>query len=79
MHSTVFEDNNGVLGLATAPKMSPRTKHIGVKYHWFKSHVGEEKGVGIEKIDMQNQVADIFTKGLDPQTYQHVWKLLMGW
>ncbi len=37
--STVFEDNNGALTTATAVKMSPRTKHIGVKYHFFKSHI----------------------------------------
>ena len=30
VHSTIFEDNNGALGLATAPKLTPRTKHIGV-------------------------------------------------
>jgi hypothetical protein len=39
-HSTVFEDNNGALGLATAPKLTPRTKHITVRYHWFKSKIG---------------------------------------
>jgi hypothetical protein len=32
---TVFEDNNGALDLATAPKMRPRTKHIAIKYHQF--------------------------------------------
>jgi histone deacetylase 1/2 len=35
LHSMVFEDNNGALSLATAPKITPRTKHIGVKYHHF--------------------------------------------
>ena len=37
VHSTIFEDNNGALGLAISPKLTPRTKHIAVKYHWFKS------------------------------------------
>ena len=41
LHSTVFEDNNGALGLAKAPKLTPRTKHIAVKYHWFKDHIGK--------------------------------------
>jgi hypothetical protein len=35
LHSTVFEDNNGALSIATSPKISPRTKHIAVKYHHF--------------------------------------------
>ena len=41
LHSTVFEDNNGALGLAKAPKLTPRTKHIAVKYHWFKDNIGK--------------------------------------
>jgi hypothetical protein len=35
---TIFEDNNGALELAKAPKMCPRTKHIvAIKYHHFRS------------------------------------------
>ena len=30
-HSTVFEDNNGAIALATAPKMNARTMHIARK------------------------------------------------
>ncbi len=61
INSSVFEDNNGALTVALAPKMTPRTKHIAVKYHFFKDHIGEEKGVIIKKIDTDNQIADIFT------------------
>jgi hypothetical protein len=35
LRSTVFEDNDGTLTLATVPKMTLRTKHIGEKYFWF--------------------------------------------
>ena len=79
IHSTIFEDNNGTLGLATSPKMSPRTKHIGIKYHWFRSYIGKEKGYVIEKIESGNQKADIFTKGLSEVVLGRVRKLLMGW
>ncbi len=79
IHSTVFEDNNGALSLATAPKMSPRTKHIAVKYHFFRSHIGREKGIEIIKIDTKEQKADIFTKGLVADQFQALRKLLMGW
>jgi hypothetical protein len=40
--STVFEDNNGALGLATTPKLTPRTRHICVKYHFFKKHISSQ-------------------------------------
>ena len=33
--STVFEDNNGAQILATSPKMTPRSRHITVKYLFF--------------------------------------------
>ena len=39
MYSKVFEDNNGALILASTPQMTPRSKHIAVKYHFFKEHV----------------------------------------
>ena len=40
---TVFEDKNGAIELAKAPKMRPRTKNISIKYHHFRScvHQGE--------------------------------------
>ena len=79
LHSTVFEDNNGALGLAKAPKLTPRTKHIAVKYHWFKDHIGKEKGFDLVKVESAEQKADIFTKGLPVATFDHIRKLLMGW
>ena len=78
-HSTIFEDNNATIGLATAPKMTPRTKHIAIKYHWFRSYIGEEKGYKIQKIESENQKADLFTKGLSAEILGRVRKLLMGW
>ena len=60
--STIYEDNNGSIFLATNPRMTPTLKHIAVKYHWFRQHVGKE--LVIWKIESENQKADIFTKGL---------------
>jgi hypothetical protein len=79
LHSTIFEDNNGALGLATSPKMTPRTKHIAVKYHFFKDHIGEDKGIRIVRIDTEYQKADIFTKGLPFADFERIRGLLMGW
>jgi len=79
MHSTVFEDNNGALGLATSPRITPRTKHIAVKYHFFRNKIGKEKGIIIEKIDTAEQKADIFTKGMPSEGYRRIRKLMAGW
>ncbi len=77
--STVFEDNNGALSLAKSPKITPRTKHIGVKYHFFRSKIGEEHGILTEKMDTLEQIADIFTKGLPLAQFQALRKLLCKW
>ena len=81
VHSTIFEDNYGALGLATSPKLTPRTKHIGVKYHWFKSLIGESNGNEFikKKIESENQKADILTKGLPSETFKAIRKLVSGW
>ena len=65
--STIYEDNNGAIVVATSPRMDPASKHIAVKYNWFKQHVGKE--FVIRKIESQNQKADIFTKGLLGQLF----------
>jgi hypothetical protein len=77
--STVFEDNNGAITTATAVKMTPWTKHIAAKYHFFKSHINERNGISLAKIDTNLQKADIFTKGLSPQKLVEICKLLCGW
>ena len=76
-HSTIFEDNNGALTLANAPKMTPRSKHIGIKYHFFREHV-KKKTVKIVYVCSDLQKADFFTKGLPVPKFQIMRKLLMG-
>jgi hypothetical protein len=78
MKSTVFEDNNGALGLANSPKMTPRTKHIAVKYHFFKEHIKPGE-IEIVKVESEYQKADIFTKGLTTFTFESIRKLLIKW
>jgi hypothetical protein len=77
-HSKVFEDNNGCLILASCPRLTPRSKHIAVKYHFFRQHV--QKGdLRIYKINTEEQKADIFTKGLVRAVFERIRKLVMGW
>ena len=64
---TVFEDNKGCIELVNTPKMRPRTKHIGLKYHHFRQHVAD-KTVTVQYIDTKDQIADLFTKAMaEPQ------------
>ena len=75
---TVFEDNEGAKELANTAKYRPRTKHIAVKYHHFRSHV--QKGlVKINSIDTKDQLADTFTKPLAKEQFELLRKRIQGW
>ena len=77
-HSKVFEDNKGAEELANVPKMRPRTKHIAVKYHHFRSHVANGS-IKVLRIGTKDQLADIFTKALPREAFVFLRKQLMGW
>jgi hypothetical protein len=77
-YSSVFEDNNGALILATTLCMTPCSKHIAVPYHFFHEHMATGT-IKIVKIATNDNKADIFTKGLDKIKFQALRKLLMGW
>ena len=52
--TTVHEDNNGALKLANVKpeRMKSRSKHCGVKYHWFRSKLKPNK-IRIVRVDKQ--------------------------
>ena len=75
---TVFDDNQGALNLATTPKITPRTKHIGVKYHFFRQNVVSGE-ISLEYVQSEKQQADILTKGLSAVKFVNIRKLLLGW
>jgi hypothetical protein len=78
--STVFEDNSACLILANLepPRMTPRSKHYAIKYHWFRETLKPNK-VEIVPIGTDDQIADIFTKSLGKVKFQAMRKKLMGW
>jgi hypothetical protein len=75
---TVHEDNQSCISMATKQKFSPRTKHIALKYHHFRSYVNR-KEIEIHYINTADQIADALTKPLDKILFFGLRKLLMGW
>ena len=69
--------------MAESLKFTPRTKHIAIKYHHFRSRVQTNynpKGdIRIKYIHTKQQLADIFTKPLDNDTFFNLRKMLNGW
>ena len=78
VHCKAFEDNSGALELAKAPKMRPRTKHINLVYHHFRSYVLSQ-AISIHAIDTSNQTADLLTKPLALNLFQKHRRKLLGW
>jgi hypothetical protein len=58
--------------------MMPCSKHCGVKCHWFREHIGP-RNIQLVKIDMKDQLGDLFTKGLDKIAFERLQKQLMEW
>ena len=68
-YSKIFEDNNGPLILASTPRMTPCSKHIAVKYHFFKEHVRTVQ-IQLVKVESEKQMADCLTKGLEEMMFE---------
>ena len=82
LHIKIHEDNVGALTLAKleAARMTPRSKHYAIKYHWFREYVSEPSNkVELVKVDSKHQLGDIFTKGLAAPSFILLRRLLMGW
>ena len=75
--SIVYEDNKSCLKYATMPKMAPRTKHIALPYHFFRSKVVEVE-IKVVPISTHDQLADQFTKGIPETSFVKARKRLMG-
>ena len=76
----VHEDNSTALSLATHQKVTSRTKHWCVKFHFFWSHINEKKNnISCIKVDTKEQRADYLTKGLTKDVFERCRVLNQGW
>ena len=76
----IHEDNVEalLLGQLEPRRMTPRSKHYAIKYHWFREQLGPHE-ITLHKIDTKSQLWDIFTKGLGRVAFEYLRKKLMGW
>ena len=58
--------------------MTPRTKHIDLKYPHFRSFV-QRKIIDIQYINTKEQTADIFTRPINEISFLYLRKKLCGW
>jgi hypothetical protein len=79
LHIKIHEDNLGalILGQLEPRRMTLRPKHCAVKYHWFCEHLAPQR-IQLVKIATNNQLGDLFTKGLVKDSFAYLQKMLMG-
>jgi len=69
--------------MAESLKFTPRTKHIAIKYHHFRSRVNtsfnKSGDIKLKYISTKKQLADIFTKPVDADSFFTLRKMLSGW
>jgi len=74
----VFEDNEACISMATSLRFTPRTKHLALKYHHFKSWIN--KGfLEIVHVPTDQQIADTMTKPLEYLLFKKFRYLICGW
>ena len=64
-------DNTSSISLSKNPVQHSKAKHIPIKYHYLRELVANKKII-LEYIPTQEQVADLFTKPLNRDVFEHL-------
>jgi hypothetical protein len=67
----IFYDNNSTILLSKNHVFHKKTKHIDTRYHFIRELVND-KEINLEFCRSKEQVADIFTKALARDAFQHL-------
>ena len=67
----IFSDNQGAIQLVKNPRYHKRTKHIETKYCLIREKYDQQQ-IAISYINTKQQLADILTKALTRDTFQHL-------
>ena len=66
--------------MAESQKLTPRTKYISLKYHWFGSFIkGPKKMLSIKYTNTKEQTDDIFTNSLNEALFIYLRRKSNGW
>ena len=65
---TILGDNNGSIAMVTNPQFHKWSKHIIIRYHWIREHIGQNI-LQIHQCHDLQQTANILTKALTPNKH----------
>ena len=71
----ISADNQGAIALAGNPGNHPKTKHIGIKYHFMREAVEKNK-IMFQYCPTKEMLADILTKALTKERFQELRDLI---
>ncbi|KAL5706233.1 hypothetical protein ACHQM5_024431 [Ranunculus cassubicifolius] len=72
----IWCDNISSISLASNPIYHARTKHLEVDYHYVRDKV-VRKELAVQYICTEDQIADVFTKGLSSVRFKNLTHKLM--
>ncbi len=66
----LFGDNQGAISLAEAARVTKRSKHVQVRYHWIREQIAN--GVmELKYVQTDQQIADCLTKPLSKMKFNY--------
>ena len=67
----IYCDNTSAIKISKNLVMHTKTKHISIKYHYFRELV-QDKIVRMEYVNTKEQLANIFIKALPKETHEYL-------
>ncbi|GJX94475.1 hypothetical protein Tco_0349061 [Tanacetum coccineum] len=64
-------DNKGAIDLSKNPIQHSRTKHIEIRHHFLRDNV-QKGNISIEKVSLEDNIADILTKPLKRESFNYL-------
>ena len=75
--TVVYEDNDAARLIAENDLSVKRSKSIDIRYHYVRERVADGQ-IRIERIDTKDQPADLLTKNLPRDKFEHCRRIVMG-
>jgi hypothetical protein len=73
--TAIYCDNEAAMTIATSSKLTSRSKHIDIKYHYIRE-LHRQGAVQVRYVSTKYQLADILTKPLGKVKFHNFMKLL---
>ena len=67
----IYYDKTSEINVSKNPVMHTKTKHIAIKYHFWRELV-QDKEVWLEYINNKEKIVDIFTKPLPKDAFLYL-------